>query len=420
MIKYTVRGGNELNGEVTISGAKNAAVAIIPAAVLVKGRCSIENVPDISDVRTLVQILTDIGAKVEYTDRTTLVIDSSNIKSDVTADSVGVRKMRASYYLIGALLGRFSRASVGLPGGCDFDARPIDQHIKGFRLLGADVDDTANKIECIAENGLCGTKIYLDIVSVGATINIMLAATGAQGLTIIENAAKEPHVVDVANFLNRMGADIRGAGTDIIKIRGGKEMVGGSYAIIPDQIEAGTYMVAAAAAGGTVKVNNVIPKHMESITAKLREAGAKVIEGDDFIEVSRKGRLSAVKVKTQPYPGFPTDMQPQLTTLMTLARGDSVIREGVYDKRFGYVAELEYLGASISLDGNTCTVHGVDNLVGAKVRSLDLRAGVAMLIAGLVAKGVTEVEDRGYIERGYEDIIEKFRSLGADIVREEV
>ena len=309
---------------------------------------------------------------------------------------------------------------MGLPGGCAFDARPIDQHIKGFRLLGADVDDSDKMIRCNAENGLTGTRIYLDLVSVGATINIMLAATGAQGLTVIENAAKEPHVVDVANFLNSMGADVRGAGTDVIKIRGGKPLVGRSYAIIPDQIEAGTYMVAAAAAGGKVRVCNVIPKHLESITAKLRDAGVTVVENDDSVEVSRKGKLFAVRLKTQPYPGFPTDMQPQLTALMTVASGESQIREGVYDKRFGYVSELAYMGAKINVDDDLCVVKGVEKLNGAKVRSLDLRAGAAMIIAGLMADGVTEVEDKGFIERGYEDLINKFRSIGADITREEV
>ena len=420
LIRYTVRGGKSLNGEVTVSGAKNAAVAIIPAAVLVNGKCTIENVPDISDVRTLIEILREIGATVEYKDRTTVVIDCSGVNGEVSAVSDGVRKMRASYYLIGALLGRFGKATVGLPGGCAFDARPIDQHIKGFRLLGAEVDDSCRMIRCNAENGLTGTRIYLDLVSVGATINIMLAATGAQGLTVIENAAKEPHVVDVANFLNSMGADIRGAGTDIIKIRGGKPLGGGSYAIIPDQIEAGTYMVAAAAAGGKVRVCNVIPKHLESITAKLRDAGVTVVEYDDSVEVSRKGKLLSVRLKTQPYPGFPTDMQPQLTALMTVASGESHIREGVYDKRFGYVSELAYMGAKISVDDDLCIVNGVEKLTGAKVRSLDLRAGAAMIIAGLMAEGVTEIEDKGYIERGYEDLINKFRSIGADIMREEV
>ena len=448
MIRYTVRGGKSLNGEVTVSGAKNAAVAIIPAAVLVNGKCTIENVPDISDVRTLIEILREIGATVEYKDRTTVVIDCSGVNGEVSAVSDGVRKMRASYYLIGALLGRFGKATVGLPGGCAFDARPIDQHIKGFRLLGAEVDDSCRMIRCNAENGLTGTRIYLDLVSVGATINIMLAATGAQGLTVIENAAKEPHVVDVANFLNSMGADIKGAGTDSIRIRGvekltggtyciipdqieagtymaavaagGKPLGGGSYAIIPDQIEAGTYMVAAAAAGGKVRVCNVIPKHLESITAKLRDAGVTVVEYDDSVEVSRKGKLLSVRLKTQPYPGFPTDMQPQLTALMTVASGESHIREGVYDKRFGYVSELAYMGAKISVDDDLCIVNGVEKLTGAKVRSLDLRAGAAMIIAGLMAEGVTEIEDKGYIERGYEDLINKFRSIGADITREEV
>ena len=415
MIRYTIRGGKSLNGEVTVSGAKNAAVAIIPAAVLVNGKCTIENVPDISDVRTLIGILRDLGATVEYKDRTTVVIDCSNINGDVSATSDGVRQMRASYYLIGALLGRFGKATVGLPGGCAFDARPIDQHIKGFRLLGADVDDSDKMIRCNAENGLTGTRIYLDLVSVGATINIMLAATGAQGLTVIENAAKEPHVVDVANFLNSMGADVRGAGTDVIKIRGGKPLVGRSYAIIPDQIEAGTYMVAAAAAGGKVRVCNVIPKHLESITAKLRDAGVTVVENDDSVEVSRKGKLFAVRLKTQPYPGFPTDAGSPFVALMTLAKGSTVFVETVFENRFKYVGELLRMGADIKTEGRVAVIDGVEKLFGTSVEAHDLRGGAALCVAAVAAEGTTEIDRAEYILRGYEHIEKDLRDLGADI-----
>ena len=418
MAYYVINGGKRLEGSVTISGAKNAALAIIPACILAGESCRLENLPRIEDVHVLEQILRMMGAGVEFTPDGGMRIDPKTISTrHVTFDMV--TRMRASYYLLGAMLGRYGYAEVALPGGCQIGQRPIDQHIKGFRALGADVSIQRGIITAKADK-LVGAEIYLDVVSVGATINIMLAATGAQGLTVIENAAKEPHVVDVANFLNSMGADVRGAGTDVIKIRGGKPLVGRSYAIIPDQIEAGTYMVAAAAAGGKVRVCNVIPKHLESITAKLRDAGVTVVENDDSVEVSRKGKLFAVRLKTQPYPGFPTDMQPQLTALMTVASGESQIREGVYDKRFGYVSELAYMGAKINVDDDLCVVKGVEKLNGAKVRSLDLRAGAAMIIAGLMADGVTEVEDKGFIERGYEDLINKFRSIGADITREEV
>ena len=418
MEKLVIKGGTPLRGSVSILGAKNSAIAILPATLLCKGICTLHNVPNIIDVRLSCQILEQLGSKITWIDNNTLIINNTNIsKTHAPLDLTS--KFRASYYLIGAMLGRSREIEVGLPGGCNLGARPIDQHIKGFEALGATSNLSQGKIYVKADK-LVGTSIYMDVVSVGATINVLLASVFAEGTTIIDNAAKEPHVVDVANFLNSMGADVRGAGTDVIKIRGGKPLVGRSYAIIPDQIEAGTYMVAAAAAGGKVRVCNVIPKHLESITAKLRDAGVTVVENDDSVEVSRKGKLFAVRLKTQPYPGFPTDMQPQLTALMTVASGESQIREGVYDKRFGYVSELAYMGAKINVDDDLCVVKGVEKLNGAKVRSLDLRAGAAMIIAGLMADGVTEVEDKGFIERGYEDLINKFRSIGADITREEV
>lgn len=417
MEKYLINGGHKLNGSVSISGAKNAAGAIIPATVLVRGKCVIENVPDISDVNVLVDVLKSFGATVEGQGTSTLTIDCTAMGRNVVADFDSLRKIRASYYLLGALLGRFSRAIVCMPGGCDLGARPIDQHIKGFESLGANVDMDLSKemITAYAEH-LVGTSVYLDIVSVGATINIMLAATGAEGLTVIENAAKEPHVVDVANFLNTMGADIRGAGTDVIKIRGGRPLTGGTYAIIPDQIEAGTYMVAAAAVGGEVRVENVIPKHLESITAKLREAGVTVTEEDDSVLVSRSGPLNRISVKTMPHPGFPTDMQPQISTMLCTAQGASTVTEGIFDHRFRYVTELEKLGAEVSVSGKTCYINGVQRLHGGVVHSCDLRAGAAMIIAGLMAEGTTQILDDGcYIARGYENLIEKFQSLGADI-----
>ena len=418
MEKLVIKGGTPLRGSVSILGAKNSAIAILPATLLCKGICTLHNVPNIIDVRLSCQILEQLGSKITWIDNNTLIINNTNIsKTHAPLDLTS--KFRASYYLIGAMLGRSREIEVGLPGGCNLGARPIDQHIKGFEALGATSNLSQGKIYVKADK-LVGTSIYMDVVSVGATINVLLSSVFAEGTTIIDNAAKEPHVVDVANFLNSMGADVRGAGTDVIKIRGGKPLVGRSYAIIPDQIEAGTYMVAAAAAGGKVRVCNVIPKHLESITAKLRDAGVTVVENDDSVEVSRKGKLFAVRLKTQPYPGFPTDMQPQLTALMTVASGESQIREGVYDKRFGYVSELAYMGAKINVDDDLCVVKGVEKLNGAKVRSLDLRAGAAMIIAGLMADGVTEVEDKGFIERGYEDLINKFRSIGADITREEV
>ena len=418
MARYEIIGGTPLLGEVTISGAKNAAVAILPATLLVKGVCRIENVPDISDVRILLNILKGMGAKVDYEDKNTVIIDSSEVSS-IHPDPVLVRKMRASYYLMGALLGRFGRADVALPGGCNFASRPIDQHIKGFWALGAEVDETEDYVALEpGSNGLHGAKISLDMASVGATANIMLAAVLIPGQTVIENAAKEPHIVDLANFLNTMGAHISGAGTDTVKIRGVKALKGGSYAIIPDQIEAGTYMAAAAATGGNVLVRNVIPKHMERITTKLMEMGAKITEYDDAIRVQANTRLRNTTVKTRPYPGFPTDMQAQLCVCMTLASGVSRLTESVYETRFfGYCTELANMGADILINGKTAIVTGKEKLYGAKVYAHDLRAGAALIIAGLAAEGTTRVENIHFVERGYEKIVEKLTALGANIKR---
>ncbi len=418
MAKYEIIGGTPLSGSVVISGAKNAAVAILPAALLVPGPCRIENVPDISDVRIMVDILKGMGAEITYEDTNTLVIDCSGIKS-THPDAVLVRKMRASYYLMGALLGRFGRAAVALPGGCNFASRPIDQHIKGFLALGADVDESEDYVTMVPSvEGLHGARISLDMASVGATANIMLAAVLIPGRTVIENAAKEPHIVDLANFLNTMGAHVSGAGTDTIKIRGVERLRGGSYAIIPDQIEAGTYMAAAAATGGNVLVQNVIPKHMERISTKLQEMGARITEYDDAIRVQANVRLRNTTVKTRPYPGFPTDMQAQLCVCMTLASGVSRLTESVYETRFfGYCTELANMGADILISGKTAIVTGQEGLHGAVVCAHDLRAGAALVIAGLAAQGTTTVEDIHYIERGYENIVEKFTLLGANIRR---
>jgi len=414
--KYVIRGGNPLEGEVRISGGKNAAVAIIPAALLVNGVCIIENVPVVNDVILLTKIMSNMGAKVSFLDKTTLRIDSTEIHT-CAAISELVRKMRASYYLIGALLGRFGNAQVGLPGGCDFGVRPIDYHIRGFEALGATVTIEHGIVNAVAENGVKGTSLSLDFPSVGATINIMMAAVLAEGTTVIENAGKEPHIVDIANFLNAMGAEIRGAGTDTIKIKGVKELHGGRYEIIPDQIEAGTYMVMAAATGGRVKVSNVIPKHLESISAKLEEIGVTVEEDDDFITVSREPSqiMNKVNIKTLPYPGFPTDMQPQMSTLLCLANGTSIVTEGIYEHRFKYVDELRRMGAKMDVDGRVCVITGIEKFTGAAVTACDLRAGVSLVIAGLCAEGMTEISNVQLIERGYEDIVEKLRGLGASI-----
>ncbi len=410
-----VKGGKPLLGEVTISGAKNAAVAIIPAAILVDGICTIENVPNIKDVRVITTILTKMGANVTYLDDYTLQIDCRNINTEAPPYD-DMRKMRVSYYLLGAFLGRFHAANVSMPGGCDFGTRPMDLHIKGFEALGADVRQERDII--IAEaSELKGASIYLDTVSVGATMNIMLAAVLAEGVTTIENVAKEPHIVDLANFLNAMGANVKGAGTDVIRIKGVKKLTGGTYSIIPDQIEAGTFMVAAAATCGNVLVKNIIPKHMESISAKLEETGALVTEYDDSIRVEGKPEVRCVNIKTLPYPGFPTDMQPQMVTLLTVCGGNCIVSEGVWDNRFQYVGELLRMGANIRVDGKTAYITGVDHLEGAPVRATDLRGGAGMVIAGLMAQGVTEITDLEHIDRGYEKMVEKFQALGADITR---
>lgn len=417
MIKYEINGGNRLQGTVTISGAKNAAVAILPAALLVSGKCRIENVPDISDVRLLLQILADMGVSIRRMSRHTLELDCSRVRNIVAPIDL-VRRIRASYYLIGAELGRFGQAKVAMPGGCNFGVRPIDQHIKGFEALGAYVDQLDGYVCADAPaGGLTGGHVYLDLVSVGATMNTMIAAVLAKGTTIIENCAKEPHIVDLANFLNAMGAKVSGAGTDVIKIRGVEKLQGGSYCIIPDQIEAGTYMAAVAAVGGDVLVENIIPKHMDCITAKLREIGVQVTEYDDSIRIVRQRPLRRANVKTMPYPGFPTDMQPQIAVCLALANGTSIITEGIYDNRFRYTAELMRMGASIQVNGGVAVVDGVSALHGCSVKACDLRAGAAMVIAGLAAEGHTTVEDIHYIERGYEDLIGKLRAIGADIRR---
>lgn len=418
MTKYIIRGGKKLRGEVNISGAKNAAVAIIPAALMVQGVCRIENIPKISDVTRLLDILQDMGASVRLINSSCVEIDCSNI-CNCKAPYDTVRKIRASYYLIGALLGRFHSAQVALPGGCDFGVRPIDQHTKGFKALGANIEIQNGFVIADAPDGLKGASVYLDVVSVGATINIMLAAVLAEGMTVIENAAKEPHIVDVANFLNSMGANIIGAGTDVIKIRGVEKISGGTYTIIPDQIEAGTYMVAAAATCGEVLVKNVIPKHLECITAKLVEMGVEVVEFDDSVLVRGTDKLQKTNIKTLPYPGFPTDMQPQAAVLLCMADGMSLITESVWDNRYRYVDELKRMGANIQVDGKVAVFEGVEKLMGAPVKACDLRAGAAMVVAGLAAEGVTEVEDISHIERGYEDVVEKFTKLGADIRRVE-
>ncbi len=416
MDKYVICGEKSLHGVVDISGAKNAVVAILPATVLANGICRIENMPNIADVSTALEILDSLGANVRRIDRHTVEIDSSTIVTQTVPHDLA-KKMRASYYFIGALLGRYGRARVPMPGGCNFGVRPIDQHLKGFASLGAQVSPMKDgMIEANAEQ-MIGNSIYLDMASVGATVNIMLAAVCAEGMTVIENAAKEPHIVDLANFLNTMGADIRGAGTDVIKIRGVARLYGATYSIIPDQIEAGTYMAAAVATHGDITVRNVIPKHLESITAKLQEMGAQVEEFDEEIRVSCPDATHHCNVKTMPHPGFPTDMQPQIAVLLAMAEGTSIINESVWDNRFRYVDELRRMGAEIQVDGKLAVVQGVSQLMAAPVKAMDLRAGAAMVLAALAAKGTTEIEDIQYIERGYEDIVEKLRGLGADIRR---
>ena len=421
MTKYIVEGGRPLFGEIQISGAKNAAVAIIPAALMVGGVCRIENIPQISDVELLLGILRDLGANIRFINPHAVEIDSTKLRNGrVPYESA--RRCRASYYMLGALLGRFGCADVALPGGCDFGGtRPIDQHLKGFRALGASVDTQSGFVLTEAEDGrLKGANIFLDKVSVGATINIMLAAALADGMTVIENVAKEPHIVDVANFLDSMGADIMGAGTDVIKIRGVDSLHGGTYSIIPDQIEAGTYMAAVAACGGEVKLCNIIPKHMDCITAKMQEMGVEIQEMDDNLVVSRIGKLTKTNIKTMPYPGFPTDMQPQIAAALCLARGTSIITDSVWNSRFRYTDEFKRMGAQIQVDGNLAIIEGVDHLTGAQLEACDLRAGAAMLIAALAAHGVSEITNVQYIERGYEDIIGKIRGVGGMIYAVEV
>lgn len=413
MEQYIIKGGKPLVGEVTIGGAKNAALGIVAAAIMTDETVTIDNLPDVRDINVLLQAIEGIGAKVDRVDAHRVRINGSNIGS-VEIDYEYIRKIRASYYLLGALLGKYKKAHVALPGGCNIGSRPIDQHIKGFRALGATVNIEQGMIDAYAEN-LVSSHIYLDMVSVGATINIMLAACLADGKTIIENAAKEPHIVDVANFLNSMGANIKGAGTDVIRIKGTDKLHGTEYTIVPDQIEAGTFMLAAAATRGDVLIKNVIPKHLEAITAKLEEIGAEVQEFDDAVRVIAKDRLKSTHVKTLPYPGFPTDMQPQIATLLALSKGTSIVTESIFENRFKYVDELTRMGASITVEGNSGIIDGVEGLTGAAVSAPDLRAGAALVIAGLAAEGYTFVEQIEYIERGYEVFENKLQGLGASI-----
>ena len=415
MEKFIIQGGNRLEGSVRISGAKNSVVAILPAVLLSDGVCRIENVPNISDVSVTLKILYELGAKVRMINQSTFEIDPTGINSYIISKEMSSR-MRASSYFIGAMLGRFRKARVAPPGGCDFGVRPIDQHIKGFQALGARVIIDNGMVDARALR-LTGAPIYLDMASVGATINIMLAAAKAEGLTVIENAAKEPHIVDLANFLNSMGADIMGAGTDIIKIRGVSKLNGVNYSIIPDQIEAGTYMAAVCATGGNVLIDNVIPKHLESITAKLVQIGAEVEEYDESLRIIMNTSAKACNVKTMYHPGFPTDMQPQITALLALAEGTSIVTESVWANRFRYTDQLTFMGADISVEGGTAVVKGVPKLVGAPVSATDLRAGAALIIAGLAAEGTTEIESIEYIDRGYEDVVEKITALGGNIKR---
>lgn len=415
MDKLIINGGNKLHGKIEISGAKNAAVAILPATIMAsKGVSFIDNIPDIADVHCIEKIIESLGCKIKR-QGDTIDVDSTTLNK-VSACTEEVRKMRASYYLLGALLGRCKEAKVELPGGCPIGVRPIDQHIKGFEALGAKVSIEHGALQIKADK-LIGTNIFFDVISVGATINVMLAASLAEGTTILENVAKEPHVVDVANFLNSMGANIKGAGTDVIRISGVKELTGCSYSVIPDQIEAGTYMIAAAACGGEVTIDNVIPKHLESISAKLIEMGAAIIEADDSITVKSSGKLKAVNVKTLPYPGFPTDIQQPMTTLLSVTSGRSIVNESIWEARFKHVDELKKMGANIKVEGRTAIIDGISELTGASVTATDLRAGAALVIAGLVANGTTVIDSIEHIDRGYPNIEKKFRLLGADIKR---
>lgn len=415
MEKYIINGGKPLKGVVNISGAKNAAVAILPATILAAGKCLIENLPDISDVMVSLQILSELGARVRLINKNTYEIDTTYLSCTEVPNELS-RQMRASYYFLGALLGRFGNAQVAMPGGCNLGPRPIDQHLKAFTALGAQ-DSVEYGMINVHTDGLKGVHIFFDTVSVGATMNAMLSAVLAEGQTVLENVAKEPHVVDLANCLNMMGAEIRGAGTDVIRIRGVKSMHGCEYSIIPDQIEAGSYMVAAAVTGGDVTVRNVIPKHLEPITAKLRLAGCEVEEFDESVRVRRTGDLHPLKIKTMPHPGFPTDLQPLFAVMLCLAKGTSIITEGIWENRFRYADELAHMGANIQVDGQVAVIEGVDSLQAAPLRASDLRAGAALVVAALGAHGTSEVDETSHIERGYENIVEKFQALGADIKR---
>ena len=413
MEQYIIKGGNPLVGEVEIGGAKNAALAILAAAIMTDETVLIENLPDVNDINVMLDAISEIGAMVQRIDRHTVKINGGTI-GNFNIEYDYIKKIRASYYLLGALLGKYKRAEVALPGGCNIGSRPIDQHLKGFRALGADVDIEHGKIVAEAEY-LRGTHLYFDVVSVGATINVMMAAAMSEGLTIMENVAKEPHVVDVANFLNSMGANIRGAGTDVIKIRGVRSLHKTEYSIIPDQIEAGTFMFAAAATQGDVTVLNVIPKHLDATISKLIDIGCEVEEFDDAVRVVAKGRLRSTQVKTLPYPGYPTDMQPQIGVVLALAKGTSTITESIFENRFKYLGELARMGAQVKVEGNSATIEGIERFSGARVSAPDLRAGAALCIAGLAADGITIVDDIVYIQRGYERFEEKLRSLTIDI-----
>lgn len=419
MEKLIIQGGKQLNGEVTISGAKNAAVAIIPATIMINGKCRLENLPYIEDVTVTLEILKVLGAQITYLGHDAIEIDTSTVDCIEPPQDLA-SKMRASYYFIGALLSRFHKAMVPLPGGCDFGFRPIDQHIKALESLGATCSVKNSMIQAVADSRLKGAPIYLDVVTVGATINAILAATLADGLTIIENAAKEPHIVDLANFLNSMGANIKGAGTDTIKINGVPNLTGGTYSVIPDQIEAGSFMIAAAATGGDVLIKNVIPKHLDSISAKLEEIGAGIEEFDDSIRVFPNKPLHSANIKTLPYPGFPTDMQPQMVALLSLAEGTSIVTESVWDNRFQYVEELVKSGADISVDGSVAIIRGKKQLNGSNLSATDLRGGVGMVIMGLAAHGTTTIDNLVHIDRGYENLEKKLSALGADIKRVDI
>lgn len=413
MEQYIIRGGNPLVGEVEISGAKNAALGILAAAIMTDETVLIENLPDVRDINVLLEAMASIGVKVERLTKHAVLMNSEHI-GEVSVDYEYIKKIRASYYLLGALLGKYNHSQVALPGGCNIGSRPIDQHIKGFKALGADVDISYGMIKASAKK-LVGSHIYFDVVSVGATINLMMAACMAEGETILENAAKEPHIVDVANFLNAMGANIKGAGTDVIRIKGVRRLHGTTYSIIPDQIEAGTFMFAAAATKGDVVVKDVIPKHLESLSAKLIEMGCEVVEGDDWVRVIGKGELKCTNVKTLPYPGFPTDMQPQMAVVLALAKGSSMVTESIFENRFKYVDELNRMGSKIKVEGNTAYIEGVDMLTGAPMTVPDLRAGAALVIAALAAEGISEIDDIEYVQRGYEDFEGKLKNLGAVI-----